>query len=234
MIQRLKQDPVVIGLLIAAVVTSIAVFWHKQVREQVFPKNFAIVESGELYRSGGLTPTMLRAVIRDYDIKTVIDFGGYHPNSLHEKAARYIGDNAVEQRFEFRLRGDGTGDPNNYAAALSLIQDPKNHPVLVHCAAGAQRTGACVALYWKVLRGRELIEKLPKSTERGHDPNDNPRMWPYVADWWPDIEESVQAGGPAQGYWIKYDGDRATSIQVIQSELTGKNGSGEQSALGEK
>lgn len=226
MLRRLLRDPVIVGGVIAVSFVGLAVLWHKQVREQVFPKNFAVVEDGELYRSGGLTPTMLRAVIRDYEIKTVIDFGGYKPGSLHERTARHIADSTGVQRYSLRLLGDGTGDPNNYAAALTLIQDPSNHPVLVHCAAGAQRTGACVALYWKVLRGEKLQVGLPASKERGHDPNDNPRMWPYVADWWPKIEKSVHAGGPASGYWIEYEGRRESSLEIIRTELEQGNGAG--------
>ena len=45
------------------------------------------------------------------------------------------------------MYGDGIALYDEYDQALAVLADPALHPVLVHCARGAFRTGAVIALY---------------------------------------------------------------------------------------
>ncbi|MHC4908364.1 MAG: fused DSP-PTPase phosphatase/NAD kinase-like protein [Planctomycetota bacterium] len=163
-----SRRPLVIGL-VAAAIGGGAVFWHKVLEEEFFPKNFGVVEEGEIYRSGQLTERMFSKVVADKGIKTVIALNGGDEVSADEAAwSKAMG----VERHVFDLIGDGTGDPNGYAAVVQLMADPANQPVLVHCAAGAQRTATSVLLYHHLVEGVPLTESYPEMFDYGHKPKE--------------------------------------------------------------
>ncbi|UCD29680.1 MAG: hypothetical protein JSV03_04145, partial [Planctomycetota bacterium] len=50
-------------------------------RHHVLPKRFAIVEAGQLYRSGHLETWPLQRVIRDHELKTVLALMNNEPDT---------------------------------------------------------------------------------------------------------------------------------------------------------
>ncbi|MDO9542450.1 MAG: dual specificity protein phosphatase family protein [Kiritimatiellia bacterium] len=123
---------------------------------QLVPKRFGVVEQGKIFRSGRIAPPLLHKTLRKHGIKVIVDLTDDF--SLQDPACRAEQEATEElgiNRYNFPLRGDGTGNITNYARAISAIKQAKdeNKPVLVHCAAGAQRTGGVIASY------RLLVEK---------------------------------------------------------------------------
>lgn len=128
-------------------------------------KRFAVVETGRIYRSGQLTQSQMEAAIAKLRLKTVICL---NPESL-------ASDSAACQRLganfrPFKMPSDGVADAKDLAAAVALLADPRNQPVLVHCQAGVARTGACVALYRMMHQGwpaERALEELRSFERRG-------------------------------------------------------------------
>jgi len=122
---------------------------------QIVPKRFGIVEKDKVFRSGRIAPRLIRGTIQKHGIKVIVDLT--EPDSRNsswraeQKAVKELG----ISRYNFQLYGDGTGNITNYAKAICAIQQAmkENKPVLVHCAAGTQRTGGVIAAY------RLLVEK---------------------------------------------------------------------------
>ena len=103
----------------------------------------------------------LRRAVDYYGVKTVFSFT-HGENDEEQRACEAIG----VRRYFCYLPGDGVGPDDPYLRFLEVMQDPANHPVLVHCSAGVQRTGGAVALFrvlyqgWPVDRAvREMVEK---------------------------------------------------------------------------
>jgi protein tyrosine/serine phosphatase len=126
-------------------------------RDQLHPKRFAAVEPGFLYRSGEIAPRLIRDVLEDNGIRTVVWMLHYDAsNESHraEKAAIHALD---VRQVNLSLRGDGTGKVERYVDAVAEVADARRRgeAVLVQCAGGARRSGAVVAVY------RLLVEGVP-------------------------------------------------------------------------
>ena len=161
----------------------------------VIPKNFGVVEEGRVYRSGELTTTALESVVKEHGIRTVIDFGAHDKDPAGERREQQTADLLGVKRVVLNLEGDATGDPNRYVEALRLMNDPEAQPVLVHCAAGAQRTGCAVALYRSLVEGWDDERALSEALDYRHDPADNPRMPAMYKTWKDEIERAYESGG---------------------------------------
>jgi predicted protein tyrosine phosphatase len=105
--------------------------------------------------------------------------GGKQPDLDAElKAAADLG----IDRQVFPLGGDGTGQIEQYAAAIALIDRSikQGKPVLVHCIAGAQRTGGVIATYQMLVEHRPPAEAFAQMRSYGHDPTANPHLLDYL------------------------------------------------------
>ncbi len=124
-------------------------------------RNFHVVETGKVYRSGQLSHDGMMRVIHDYGITTVISLReakqpGEPPPDADEQ--KYCHD---EELYYFRLpyrslarvespwiRRNGRADIDQHVEQfLEIMDNPKHYPVLIHCTAGMHRTGAYVAIY---------------------------------------------------------------------------------------
>lgn len=109
------------------------------------PKRFATVASGRLYRSGGVSPAQL-AYLRDaYGIRTVLSM-------LNPEAPESIAEREAAERLGLRwlnvpLRGNGASEPQQREQVREIVLDESLAPLLVHCAAGVNRTGLAVGMY---------------------------------------------------------------------------------------
>jgi protein-tyrosine phosphatase len=159
---------------VPAIVIGLAIWaWFGGIRYHVIPKNFGVVEQGRIYRSGQISAPLIKKILTKYNIRVIIDLTPREPHNpdklAEEKAAAEL--NIKVSRFP--MSGNGTGDINDYAAAVAAIAnaEKQNLPVLVHCVAGAARTGGVIATY------RLLVQKI--------DPNiveDEMEKYGYVID----------------------------------------------------
>ncbi len=157
------------------------------------PKNFGVVQDGAIYRSGELEPGSLEWLADRKHIKSVIDLGAYDPGSEHERTMRELAGELGLNRYEFRMHGDAKGDPQDYARVLALLADPANQPAVVHCAAGAQRTGMAVLLYRTIVEGVPVGEAYQETLGFGHDPADNERFLTYLIENIDEIRAAYEA-----------------------------------------
>jgi hypothetical protein len=184
-----------------ALAVGLAGLWVVEgVIPDLVPKKFAVVEEGRLYRSGGLTPAAMKKVVTGHDIRLVVDLGAFEPGSRAGRREARTAEALGVARVELPLFGDGTGDPNRYVEALRRMR-AADGAALVHCAAGAQRTGVAVVLYRMVEDGWTMERALAEAEDHGHDPAENTKLRPYLERWAGPIIASLRTGEP-----IPYDG----------------------------
>ncbi|MBY0588393.1 tyrosine-protein phosphatase [bacterium] len=154
-----------IGLVFAALGFFVIDRVVNLIREKRLPKNIAIVREGALYRSGQMEPTHLEEVIKKFHIRTVIQLNPEPKNQWEEDVARQCGARVVK----IPMPGTGRGETDDFARVLEIVRDASQQPVLVHCAAGANRTGMACALYRMMDEGWVHADAVREMDSKGFD-----------------------------------------------------------------
>lgn len=130
--------------------------------------NTHTVVDGELYRSGQMSAAVLSDFIEGHDIRTVVNLEGAHPGRAWYDAERRAVEAGGARLLDFAWSAGREVSPAEVRDFLAAMQDaPK--PLLIHCRAGADRTGLAVALYLAGLKGaNEETAEAQLSFRYGH------------------------------------------------------------------
>ena len=168
-------------LLVLSVALSIYVV------DTIYHANFHVVVSGEVYRSGQMNAEQLARVIQNYGIKSVLNLRGTN-TSLWYRGEIETADKLGVRHYDFDLSANReVGQAQMDEIIRTLRAAPK--PVLIHCKAGADRSGLVSALYCLAIKGQKPAEADRElSAWYGHVPLVRPRtiamdhsFWRYVS-----------------------------------------------------
>ncbi|WP_417392763.1 dual specificity protein phosphatase family protein [Gimesia sp.] len=153
--QPLSRKFLKIVLILCACIAAGVLIWEELLEDRVVAKRFGVVEPGKIYRSGQISSYLIEPVLSENKIEKVIALNG---SDLQKPYLKTEVETAKKLHIDHQvlyLMGDGTGDVEDYAEAVAEIMrcEKAGKPVLVHCAAGAQRTGGVIAAY------RMLVQK---------------------------------------------------------------------------
>jgi len=174
-----------VAVLISVVAAGLLAANHRQVtalRDRFIPKRWGVVEEGKIFRSGQLSRHLVKQMLESNRIQVVVDLTWDDPNEPnHQAEVAAIAELGIERRL-CPLLSDGTGDVHIYARAVSEVAAAvrERKTVLVHCAAGAQRTGGVVALYRMLVQGKSPEFALAEMRKYKYDPERSPRLLEYV------------------------------------------------------
>lgn len=114
--------------------------------------NFHPVIDGTLYRSAQPDPAALEQYARDYGIRTVVNLRGSNPDADWYRAelvaSQRLGLTHVD--FPMSARRELTREQAEELVALLARAE---RPILIHCQAGADRSGLAAALYVAAVAG---------------------------------------------------------------------------------
>lgn len=174
---RPTKGKVVFGIVVAIGV-AFTVWWWDGGRYMFIPRRFAAIEPGLIYRSAQIHERLIDGVLEEHGIQVVVDMAPDQPGDEDAAAER-----AAVKRLEIRkvdvltLDGSGIGEPVDYIVTLSEMARAKRAgtPILVHCSAGTQRTGAVTAMYRMLYHGwtgprafAEYMEFRRHKPDKGH------------------------------------------------------------------
>ena len=169
--------------LTAILVVAAAIFiWDEYIKYRVIAKRWGVVTAGKVYRSGQVSKWMLEKKLRQHGIQVVIDMNGIEADDEHQEAEIATVARMGIEHHRFKLGGDGTGDINNYAQAIEIIHrcEQEGRPVLVHCAAGAQRTGGVVAAYRVLVLGQSPKDAYAELSKYGWKAHKDQALLEYL------------------------------------------------------
>lgn len=119
--------------------------------------NMHAVLQGELYRSGRLSPEALAAFVRHAGIRSIVNLEGARPDKNWYRREIAVAETLGVRHVDLRWSASRALDAAEIRAYLDLMRTlPK--PVLVHCRAGADRTGLAASLYLAHVDGRDRTE----------------------------------------------------------------------------
>jgi tyrosine-protein phosphatase SIW14 len=147
---------------------------HGQVR------NLRVVKDGVLIRCGQPSAAALKQLVRDYGIKTVVtlrdaDTPGEPPPDAAEEAWCKAQDLNYQRISPAKWYAEDGEPPaaDGVRKFLAVLDDPANHPVLLHCYAGVHRTGAMCAVYRMEYDGWDNATAIAELREAGYDKLDD-------------------------------------------------------------
>jgi protein tyrosine phosphatase (PTP) superfamily phosphohydrolase (DUF442 family) len=171
------------AVVLTVVLLGVALwFWDAVVKDRLIPKRWAAVEGHSIYRSGQLSAALVKRTLASHGIKIIVALTFDDPQDKDQaaemKAASELG---IELR-RFPLDGYGTGDINQYAGAIAALMEAERQgkPVLIHCAAGVQRTGGLIAFYRLLVDRKPPADVLQELRQHGWSPKQNPKLLPYL------------------------------------------------------
>lgn len=136
--------------------------------------NFHIVSEGRLYRSAQPTGEDLRRLVSRYGVKSVINLRGALPGDEWWEEEVQVSEELGLERVEIGMSVTRLPHRADLLALLAAYRELPR-PILVHCQAGADRTGEAVAV-WLIDHEGEPVEraKLALHPRYGHIPE----RWP--------------------------------------------------------
>lgn len=136
---------------------------------------FGVVEEGKLYRSKQPDEKFLEYLREVYHIKTIVNLR--RDLEIFEKEfARKHGINLIEIKMG-PYRKSIQEDIDKF---FEIINNPLNHPILVHCRGGIDRTGVMAAIYRIEQQSWSLDDAKKEMEDFGHIPFFHPGMFKYL------------------------------------------------------
>ncbi len=148
MSRRLKTS---IAVMIA--VLGVGLAYHLYMEEQ---GNFHAITAGEAYRSALLDRDELEYYIDEYRIKSIINLLGHHPDQAWYREEIKVSQEKNVKHYDVSLAPARQPTEDEVRNLVEIFRNAPR-PVLIHCKAGADRSGLAAAI-WKV-----VINKEPKS-----------------------------------------------------------------------
>ncbi|MFM7149759.1 MAG: fused DSP-PTPase phosphatase/NAD kinase-like protein [Gemmataceae bacterium] len=119
-------------------------------KQQSNLRRFHAVREGVLYRSAQLSVPGIQKAVHDFGIRTMVNLrdGATIQDQEEERYCQMKGIRFVRINPLKWEGGQGKAPVDaGLKKFLEVMQDPQNHPVLLHCFRGVHRTGGYVAVY---------------------------------------------------------------------------------------
>jgi undecaprenyl-diphosphatase len=184
---------------VAATLGVLAVLFAARVWYLEEQGNFHAITVGEAYRSAQLDRDELAHYVRKYGIRSIINLRGRRPEKAWYReeiaTARELG----VQHFDFGGIGATRAPSPRQVHELLELFAMAPRPVLLHCQAGADRSGLAAALWKTMIDGAPASEaRRQLSLRYGHVPVGPTTVLDAFFDHWNPAEgRAVETGIPS-------------------------------------
>lgn len=146
--RRLKSIVAVLSLLLILTASYFA-----YIEEQ---GNFHAITPGEAYRSAQMDRDELEYYIKRYNIRSILNLRGENPDNSWYKEEMEVSKEQDVKHYDISLSASREPTEDDIHKLMWIFKNAQR-PVLIHCQAGADRSGLVSAM-WKV-----IVNKEPKS-----------------------------------------------------------------------
>ena len=152
--------------------------------------NIHEVEPGRVYRSGQLWPSQLSSLLQEKGIRTVINLRGENPGRSWYDDEIHVTEAAGVRHVSLPMSANVEPSPELLARLIDTLGSAQQ-PMLIHCEAGADRSGLASALYQLINKGQSPAEADRQLSFRyGHFPWLTSRTGAMDRTFWRVVEAS--------------------------------------------
>jgi protein tyrosine/serine phosphatase len=132
--------------------------------------NFHTITYGEAYRSAQLDADELEYYMKKYNIKSMVNLRGKNPEASWYREETNISAEHNVKHYDISLSSSREPAEEDISRLIEIFKSA-SRPVLIHCQAGADRSGLAAAI-WKVTVDKESKSEAEKqlSIFYGHLP----------------------------------------------------------------
>jgi protein tyrosine/serine phosphatase len=155
-----------------------------------------VIAEGMAYRSAQPDENLLRDVIARFGIRTVINLRGQHPDEIWWQVEQQVCDDLGVELINIPMSAYHLPAPPVLLALYEALTGAE-HPIWIHCMAGADRTGAAAAIWCMSVLDQSREEAAQQlSFAYGHIAAVTPAMDYLVAIFQPDPDWILQEYDP--------------------------------------
>jgi protein tyrosine/serine phosphatase len=167
--------------------------------------NFYEIEAGKYYRSAQLSGVQLEDYIKKHNIKTVINLRGENRGESWYRAEEETSRRLNVGLINISMSANRLPHREDLIKLLDAFKDAPR-PLLVHCQAGADRTGEATAIYQMLYMGKPKAEAMKMLSIRyGHIASAKPAKDYFIQTVWAGEDWAYQAYQPCMGQYQYYD-----------------------------
>jgi tyrosine-protein phosphatase SIW14 len=199
----------VMAVAIALLVSVVPIVRYRWVYRH--GKRFREVVPGQVYRSGTLSAPGFAEMIRQHEIRTVVNLMEDEPDPILFQSY-FLGGGIAESALckELKVRYVNLVPdlltpeklkkqrPAAIDEFLRLMDNPENYPVLLHCRAGLHRTGIFTAIYRMEYQGWTPLQAWREMKANGFGQfncyADNPYIRQYLLNYHPGLRQASATG----------------------------------------
>ena len=122
-------------------------------------RNKHVVDPGRVYRSAQLNPDELERFVREHNIRTVINLRGRPFSDWYPAQAQATQALGISQE-DVTTSANRLPSPGELRRLIEIF-DQTEHPILIHCQQGADRTGLAAAAYLLLYTDADYATALP-------------------------------------------------------------------------
>jgi protein tyrosine/serine phosphatase len=167
--------------------------------------NFYEIDPGQYYRSAQLSSAQLENYIKQYKIQTVINLRGENRGEAWYQAEEETTNRLNVGLINIGMSANRLPHREDLIKLLEAFKDAPR-PLLVHCQAGADRTGEASALYQMIYMGKPKVEAMKMLNIRyGHIASAKPAKDYFIQSVWAGVDWAYQSYQPCAGQYQYYD-----------------------------
>lgn len=164
-----SSNLLILLILIIFFESGCATLEYKSTEERIGIPNFAIVNSGGVYRGGQPNSPDGWSYLKNIKkIITVVKLNPETPDESDEEAKR-LGMTVIEARLPPQSFSEWGNKPDkdNIRKAINALMDESKWPIFVHCTHGQDRTGLIIAMFRVIHDGYSKDEAFEEMIKLG-------------------------------------------------------------------
>ena len=199
-------------------VSLLQLIFTSAVQAGVLGSNFHEIDPGRYYRSAQLSEKKLDHYMQKHGIKTVINLRGARPGADWYDEEVQVVEKNQGVLIDIGMSARRLPHRKDLMTLLEAFEKAER-PILVHCQAGADRTGEASAIYQMLYMGKTKKQALKMLRLKYHHVEMfKPAKKYFIKKVWTDVDDMIENYHPCRANWKYYEKEEHCSEQKNKAD----------------